>query len=251
MGDRTVVVEDQLFFFPGTEAAEVLVPLCRSRKVPEEQPALPQVLGVLGHTLIPIRLPAGKSEVDTACEAKRTKRETHPDSWLNLELVCDIKGRLRHCRISRGSDVDRGRTLRDKLRRHPELMPSGSCLVAGAGYPLCAHILTPYSRSRRASEELLNKTLEEHLGVLDQTLANLRARFQRLRYLDVSSYDRARAVVLTACSLHNVFLDMGQVVEGEVEKETVSGEEDGEEDGEGVQRREAVSDLLLKYFGTT
>lgn len=190
--------------------------------------------------------------MDTACEAKRRKRETHPDSWLNLELVCDVQGRLRHCRVSRGSEVDRGRTLRDKLRRHPELMPSGSCLVAGAGYPLCSHILTPYSQTRRASEELLNQTLEEHLGVLDRTLANLRARFQRLRYLDVSSYDRARAVVLTACVLHNVFLDMGQMVEGEVEKEeAVGGEEDGEEDGEGVQRREAVSGLLFKYFGTT
>lgn len=238
-----------------TEAAEVLVPLCRSEKVQEEQQALPQVLGVLGHTLIPTRLPAGKGDVEsTVCEVKRMKKETHPDSWLSLELVCDSKGRLRHCRISKGSDVDRGRSLRDKLRRHPELMPSGSCLVAGAGYPLSAYILTPYSESHGAKEKLFNKTLEEHLSVLDETFASLRARFQRLRYLDVSSFDRARAVVLTACVLHNVFMDLGRAVQGEVEKEqTVSGGEEGEEDGEGVKRREAISDLLFKYLvsGTT
>lgn len=177
------------------------------------------------------------------------KTETPPDSWLNLELLCDSGGRLRHCRISKGWDVDGGRTLRDKLRQRPELMPPGCCLVARAGYPLSAHILTPYSAPDGANEELFNQTLEEHFRVLDQTVANLRARFQRLRYLDVSSYDRARALVQTACVLHNVFLDMGQVVEGEVaEEETIGHEEEGEEDDEGVQRREAVSDLLFKYL---
>lgn len=182
------------------------------------------------------------------------RKETHPDSWLSLELVCDSKGRLRHCRISPGSDVDRGRSLRDKLRQHPELMPSGSCLVAGAGYPLSASILTPYSGSHGAKEKLFNETLEEHFGVLDRTLASLRARFQRLRFLDVSSFHRARAVVLTACVLHNVFLGLGRVVQGDVEKEqTASQEEEGEEDGEGLERRDAVSDLLFKYLdsGTT
>lgn len=243
------------FCVPGTEAAEVLVPLCRSERVQGEQQALPQVLGVLGHTLIPTRLPAGKVDVgSTAGEVKRMKKETHPDSWLSLELVCDSKGRLRHCWITQGSDVDRGRSLRDKLRQHPELMPSGSCLVAGAGYPLSACILTPYSESQGAKEKLFNKALEEHFSVLDQTLASLRARFQRLRYLDVSTFDRARAVVLTACVLHNVFLDLGQAVQGEVEKkQTVGREEEGEEDGEGVERREAISDLLFRYLdsGTT
>lgn len=238
------------FCLPDSEAADVLVPLCRSERLQEEQRALPRVLGVLGRTLIPIRLPARKGGVEsTACEVKRMKKETRPDSWLSLELLCDSDGRLRHCRISKGSDVDRGRTLRDKLRQHPELMPSGCCLVARAGYPLSAHILTPYSGRDGAKEKLFNQMLEEHFRVLDQTVGNLRARFQRLRYLDVSSYDRARAVVLTACVLHNVFLDMGQAVEGEVaEEKTIGQEEEGEDDDEGVQRREAVSDLLFKYL---
>lgn len=206
---------------------------------------------MLGRALIPIRLPAGKGDAEgAACEVKRAKKETRPDSWLNLELLCDRDGRLRHCRISKGSDVDGGRALRDRLRRHPELMPSGCCLVARAGYPLSAHVLTPYSGRDGAKEKLFNRTLEGHFRVLDQTVANLRARFQRLRYLDVSSYDRARAVVLTACVLHNVFLDMGQVVEGEAAEEETIGqeEEEGEGEDEGVQRREAVSDLLFKYL---
>lgn len=247
-----------LFFYvcaADTEAAEVLVPLCRSEKVQEEQQGLPQVLGVLGRTLIPTRLAAGKAAAEsTACEVKRMKKETHPDSWLSLELVCDLKGRLRHCRISPGSDVDRGRSLRDKLRRHPELMPSGSCLVAGPGFPLSASVLTPYSGSLGAKEKLFNQTLEEHLSVLDGTLSSLRARFQRLRYLDVSSFHRARAVVLTACVLHNVFLDLGRAAQGDVEEEQTPGQEEGgEEDGEGVERRDAIADLLFKYLdsGTT
>ncbi len=90
--------------------------------------------------------------------------------------------------------------------------------------------------------------LEEHFHVLDQAVANLRARFQRLRYLDIGNYDRARAVVLTACVLHNVFLEMGQVVTGEVEKEeAVSQEEEGEMDEEGVHKRDAISDLCKNF----
>ncbi|XP_070837507.1 putative nuclease HARBI1 [Chaetodon trifascialis] len=248
--ERVNMLEETLIRWPvGAEAVETLVPLCSPEKEQEQQ-GVPRVLGVLGHTRIPIRLPIGKHDVESSVpEVKRMKKEAHPDSWLNLQLICDPKGRFLHCRISKGSDVDRGGVLRDKLKQHPELMPSGCCLVARAGHPLTAQILTPYSGSLGPREELFNKTLEEHFHLLDQAVANLRARFQRLRYLDIGNYDRARAVVLTACVLHNVFLDMGQVVQGDVEKEeAVTREEEGEVDDEGVRRRDAIADLLFKNF---
>lgn len=238
---------------PGEEAAEVLCPLY-SPEEEDEDISVPQVLGVLGHTQIPIRLPVGKHSLEsTVPEVKRMKKEAHPDSWLNLELVCDHRGRFLHCRISKGSDVDRGSALRDKLKQHPELMPTGSYLVARAGYPLTAQILTPYTGSLGPKEELFNKTLEEHFQILDQAVANLRDRFQRLRYLDIGNYERARAVVLTACVLHNVFVDVGQVVQGEAEtegqaEEAITREEEGEADDEGVCRRDGILNLLLESF---
>lgn len=247
--ERINSLEERQIRWPvDSEALEALFPLCSPEKEQEELPGVPQVLGVLGHTRIPIRLPIGKHDVEsTVPEVKRMKKEAHPDSWLNLQLICDRKGRFLHCRISKGSDVDRGITLRDKLKQHPELMPSGSCLVARAGYPLTAQILTPYSGSQGPKEELFNKMLEGHFHILDQAVANLRARFQRLKYLDIGNYDRARAVVLTACVLHNVFLDMGQVIQGDVEKEeAITGEVEGEVDDQGIQRRDAISDLLFK-----
>lgn len=237
------------FCSPGTEAEDALVPFYNSMKEQELQ-GVPQVLGVLGHTRIPIRLPIGKHDVESKVpEVKRMKKDAHPDSWLNLQLICDGKGRFLHCRISKGSDVDRGGALRHRLVEHPELMPPGSCLVARAGYPLTAHILTPYSGSHGPKEELFNKMLQEHLRILDQAIASLRARFQRLRYLDIGNYERARAVVLTACVLHNVFLDMGQVVQEAEKEEAVSGGEGegvGEEEDEGVQRRDSISEFLFK-----
>lgn len=214
----------------------------------EQEQSVGQVLGVLGNTWIPIRLPIGKHDVEsTGPEVKRMKKEAHPDSWLNLELVCDRQGRFIHCRIGKCSDKDRGVTLSNKLKQHPELMPPGSYLVARAGYPLTAHILTQYKGSQGQREALFNTTLEAHLHILDQAVANLRARFQRLRYLDIGNYDRARSVVLAACVLHNVFLDMGEVVQGDVEREEASSQEgEGEEDVEGVHRRDAISDFLVK-----
>uniref|UniRef100_A0A8D3DK32 Elongin B n=1 Tax=Scophthalmus maximus TaxID=52904 RepID=A0A8D3DK32_SCOMX len=252
-----MLAEKQIRWPVGEEAVDALFPLLSPEKGREdEEQSVPRVLGVLGHARIPIRLPIGKHDVEsTVPEVKRMKKEAHPDSWLNLELVCDRRGRFLHCRISRGSDVDRGIALRDKLKQHPELMPPGSCLVARAGYPLTAHILTPYvAASHGPREELFNKTLGEHFHILDQALARLRARFLRLRYLDIGNYDRARAVVLTACVLHNVFVDMGQVVREEegVEKEEAVNqegqEEEEEEDEEGVHRRVAISDWLFKSF---
>ncbi|XP_074552168.1 putative nuclease HARBI1 [Halichoeres trimaculatus] len=246
--ERVNVLEETLITWPsGQEAVESLVPLCSPEKEQGDHD-IPLVLGVLGHTCIPIRLPIGKRDVEsTAPEVKRMKTEAHADSWLNLELVCDHNGRFLHCSISKESDVDRGRALRDKLKQNPELLPSGSFLVARSGYPLSAQILTPHSGSLGPREELFNKTLEGHFHILDQAVANLKTRFQRLRYLDIGNYDRARAVVLTACVLHNVFLDMGQVVQGEVEtEESLSSEAEEELDEEGVQRRDVVSDLLFK-----
>uniref|UniRef100_A0A3Q3IWY8 DDE Tnp4 domain-containing protein n=1 Tax=Monopterus albus TaxID=43700 RepID=A0A3Q3IWY8_MONAL len=248
--ERVNMLEEKQIRWPvGREAVEALFPLFSPEDEEGVQKA-PQVLGVLGCTQIPIRLPIGKHDVEsTVAEVKRMKKEAHPDSWLNLELVCDHTGHFLHCRISKGSDMDRGITLRDKLKQHPELMPPGSCLVARAGYPLTTQILTPYTRSHSLQEELFNKTLEEHFQILDQAVANLRTRFQRLRYLDIGNYERARAVVLTACVLHNVFLDMGQVIQGEVKKEEpIIQEGEGEVDDEGVCRRDAISDLLFKSF---
>ncbi|CAJ1076337.1 uncharacterized protein LOC117831985 [Xyrichtys novacula] len=245
--ERINVLEEMLIRWPsGQGAEEALFPLYSPVK--EEDEDIPMVLGILGHTCIPIRLPIVKRDMEsTVPEMKRIKMEAHADSWLNLELVCDYSGRFLHCRISKGSEVDRGRTLRDKLKQNPELLPSGSCLVARAGYPLSAQILTPYSGNLRPREELFNKTLEGHFHILDQAVASLKARFQRLQYLDIGNYERARTVVLTACVLHNVFLDMGQVVQGEVKKEeSLSGEGEGEVDEDGVQRRETFTELLLK-----
>ncbi|XP_056256691.1 uncharacterized protein LOC130184680 [Seriola aureovittata] len=250
--ERVNMLEERLIRWPvGEEVVESLFPLYSPEKGQgDEEESVPQVLGVLGHTQIPIRLPIGKHDVEsTVPEVKKMKKEAHPDSWLNLELLCNRRGQFLHCRISKGSDVDRGSALRDKLKQHPELMPPGSCLVARAGYPLTAQILTPYIANHGLREELFNKMLEEHFQILDQAVSSLRARFQRLRYLDIGNYDRARAVVLTACVLHNLFLDMGQVVQGEVKKEeAVTQEGEGEVNDEGVSRRDAISDLLVKNF---
>ncbi|CAG5897300.1 unnamed protein product [Menidia menidia] len=229
----------------GREAEEALFPL---RGGLEEGGGVPRVLGVLGLTRIPIRLPMGRRDLErNTPDAKRTKRDAHPDSWLNLELVCDRRGRLTHCGVSRGSEVDGGRGLSGRLGRSPALMPAGSCLVAAPGFPLTAQVLTPYRRGQGPKEELFNKTLQEHFQILNRTVGSLKARFQRLKYLDVGNYERARAVVLTACVLHNVFVDMGRAPQGEFEQEEAwTHEEDGEEDEEGLRRRDSIAELLLK-----
>uniref|UniRef100_A0A3Q2PBT1 Uncharacterized LOC105932789 n=1 Tax=Fundulus heteroclitus TaxID=8078 RepID=A0A3Q2PBT1_FUNHE len=240
--------EQQIRWPVGEEAAEALSPLSSLvvKSAQDEGRSIPRVLGVLGQTQIPIRLPVGKQDLESGRPAEKRTKEAHPDCWLNLELVCSRRGQFLHCRVSKGSDVDGGRRLRDRLKQNPALMPPGSCLVARTGYPLTAQILTPYAGGRGPKQELFNQTLEEHCRVLDRAVGSLKARFKRLTYLDIGNYDRARTVVLTACVLHNVFVKMGQELQGESETEEVvlAAAEDGEEDEEGVRRRDAVADLL-------
>ncbi|KAL6476555.1 hypothetical protein MHYP_G00150540 [Metynnis hypsauchen] len=245
--DRVNTLQDQLIRWPtGEEAAEHLLPFSSWLGWDErlEERGLPQVLGMLGHTRIPIRLPISKQDGESAVPyTKRLKKEPHPDSWLNLELVCNSQGRFIHCRVSRGSDRDRGSALSEKLQHNPELMPPGTCLLARVGYPLTGHILTPFSPGRSPQENLYNRSVEAHLGGFDQAVADLKERFQKLRYLDMGNFERAKAVVLTCCILHNVFLEMGHVTKGQVDRE-VREEEEGRKEEAGITLRDTVVNLL-------
>ncbi|XP_076852244.1 uncharacterized protein LOC143505440 [Brachyhypopomus gauderio] len=250
--DRVNALEQQLIRWPtGPEASVRLLPFSSWLGWDErlQERGLPRVLGVLGHTRIPIRLPISKQDAESDTpDAKRLKKEPHPDSWLNLELVCSSEGRFIHCLITRGSEKDRGRSLSEKLRLHPELMPLGTCLLARVGYPLTAYILTPFSPGRNPQENLYNRSLEVHLARFDQAVADLKERFQKLRYLDMGNFERARSAVLTSCILHNALLDMGSVSKGDVEREARGQEEEEEEEGGeeecGVKLRDTVVNLL-------
>ncbi|XP_064171077.1 putative nuclease HARBI1 isoform X2 [Anguilla rostrata] len=216
-----------------------------------ESPGIPKVFGILGSTRIPIRLPIGKQRIEGGLlEVKKMRKEVHPDSWLNLELVCDRQGKFLHCRISKGSDTDKASSLKQELKLNPHMLPEGSCLVARTGYPLSGQILTPYPTCACPREYLYNQTLEPHLDVFDQAVVQLKSRFQRLWYLDMGNFERARAVVLTACVLHNVFLQMGDgegdAVPERTETEEREDEGEGETEEEGVRKREAIADLLYR-----
>ena len=216
-----------------------------------EERGVPKVLGVLGHTRIPIRLPIGKQDVEKEeLDLKHLTKEVHPDSWLNLELVCNGQGRFIHCRVSPGSEQDRASDLRRRFQNNPGMVPPGCCLVAGTGYPLTEQILTPYSAGRGPSENLFNRTLESHLSRLDQAVEDLKVRFQRLKYLDMGNYERAKAVVLTSCILHNVFLDMGDIVKGHPSREVREQEQEGEREVAGLRWRDAVAQQLYSTLDT-
>ncbi|XP_026064082.1 uncharacterized protein LOC113047049 [Carassius auratus] len=246
--EQVITQKDRLIQWPtGQEAQQHLLPFSSwlSRNEGLEESGLPRVLGVLGDTRIPIRLPAGKPDSESdAPEAETPKNEPHPDSWLNLELVCNDKGRFIYCHISKGSEKDRGCTLAERIRQNPEMVPPGTCLIARAGYPLTEQILTPFPAGRNPQENLYNRSLGSHLGRFNQAVADLKERFQKLRYLDMGNYDRAKAVVLTACILHNVFLDMGDVTKGLVESSTPEDVDEVIEDAAGVKMRETVVNLL-------
>ncbi|XP_041942921.1 protein ALP1-like [Alosa sapidissima] len=250
--DRVNALEEQQIRWPKSqEMMDSLLPFSSLLGVNDVELGIPKVLGVLGHTRIPIRLPIGKQDVEKEeLDLKHLTKDVHPDSWLNLEFVCDRQGRFIHCRVSRGSEHDRASDLRRRIQSNRGMVPPGCCLVAGTGYPLTDQILTPYSAGHGPRENLFNKTLESHLCRLDQAVEDLKARFQRLKYLDMGNYDRAKAVVLTACILHNVFLDMGDIVKGQSGKEMGEQEQDGDREEAGLRWRDTVAQQLYSALDT-
>ncbi|XP_051904137.1 LOW QUALITY PROTEIN: uncharacterized protein LOC127589139 [Hippocampus zosterae] len=241
-------LRDEHIRWPRGDAAEAaLFPLSGVLEHDEravEGRHIPRVLGVLGHTRIPIRIPSSKDSAEP--EVKRTKKtEERNVSWLHLELVCDRMGRFIHCRIGNTRDADRGGALGSQLKRESHPMPPDSVLVARAGYPLTACILTPYPGRGGTREERFNATLEPHFHILDRAVACLTGRFRRLRRLDVGNCSRARAVALSACILHNMLMDVGHVPHGEVEEaEDCSQDGEGQEDEAGVHLRDFITEIL-------
>ncbi|XP_028842571.1 uncharacterized protein LOC114794280 [Denticeps clupeoides] len=237
----TALREQQIRWPSGHEMADHLLPFCGWL----EERGVPRVLGVVGHTRIPIRLPVGKQDAaGDGPDLAETAKDVHPDSWLNLELACDAAGRLIHCHVSRGSERSRGGALRRRIQQRPDMVPPGCCLLAGLGYPLTPQILTPFPAGRGPRENLYNRAVEAHLRRMDQAVEDLKARFQRLRYLDMANYERARAVVLTACVLHNVFLDMGDVVKAPARQDVRGQEDEGEREEAGLKTRDMVAQQL-------
>ncbi|KAK2829768.1 hypothetical protein Q7C36_017758 [Tachysurus vachellii] len=252
---RVNTLQNQIVRWPsGQEASALLLPFSSCLGCDEKfhQEGLPKVLGVLGHTRIPFRLPPSKQDSESdASQAKRLWKGFHPDSWLNLELVCDAKGRFIHCSVSRGSQRNRGEALRRILAQNPELLPPGTCLLAGAGYPLTQHILTPYRPAQNPQENLYNAALETHLRRLQQAVAGLKERFVRLRYLDMGKCERAGVTVLTCCILHTALLHAGYTTTGQVEhhaEEEEEEEEEGIKEEDGVKLRETVTNLLYRVM---
>ncbi|XP_064180677.1 putative nuclease HARBI1 [Anguilla rostrata] len=237
--DRVNALENQhIRWLTGQEAEQNLQPF--SGLLGEKD--LPRVFGILGSTRIPLRGPVGKQEIEGE-EERVLEKETHLDSWLNLELVCDSQGKFMHCRISKGSDSDKASSLKERLKQQPEMLPRDSYLIARLGYPLSGQILTPYPTAGCLREKFYNQSLEAHLDVFDQATAELKSRFQRLKYLDMVNFDRAKAVVLTACILHNMFLEGGDRFPAKAKRE-MQKEAEGEIEEDGVRKREAIADLL-------
>ncbi|TRY87758.1 hypothetical protein DNTS_015684 [Danionella cerebrum] len=247
--DQVIAQQHRIIQWP--TAIESLLPFASWLSGNEglEEGGLPRVVGVLGETHIPIRLPFGKPDSENnAQEAKRLKSEAPPDSWLNLELVCDLDERFVYCHISKGSERVQGRDLLERLQQQPEMVPPGTCLIAGVGYPLSEQILTPFPICQTPQENLYNRALLTHLSRFQQAIADLKERFQKLRYLDMGNFNKAKAVVLTACILHNVLLEMGDVTKGVMEDCPVEDVEEVVQCESGVRMRQSVMNVLYSLM---
>ncbi|KAH7966082.1 hypothetical protein HPB49_013624 [Dermacentor silvarum] len=96
----------------------------------------------------------------------------------------------------------------------------GGYILGNAAYPLLPWLLPPYRQCKGNWQPWMEKFNVVHSRqrvVIEGTFGILKARFQRLAYIDVASIEKAVEIVMAACVLHNISMkcaDEMQDVEG-------------------------------------
>ncbi|MGH0121443.1 UNVERIFIED_CONTAM: hypothetical protein FKN15_073988 [Acipenser sinensis] len=89
------------------------------------------------------------------------------------------------------------------------LLPPNAHILSDSAYPLENFLLTPY----RDNGHLIRKQSHYNYlhscarSVIERCFAQLKGKFCRLKYLDMSRADMIPKVIAAACVLHNVIID--------------------------------------------
>lgn len=180
---------------------------------------IPGVVGAIDGCHIEIKQPVN-NPIDYY-----NRKNTHS---IILQGVCDDRccfidvfigapGRQHDARVYRNSPL---------YQQINELINGEYHLLGDAAYPLSNNLITPFRDNGHLtpSQTHFNTRLSSARVTIERTFGLLKARFRRLKYLDIAEPMMANRIITSCCILHNFIQmdspdDMGDVELGEPEPE--------------------------------
>lgn len=172
---------------------------------------LPNCVGAVDGTLIPIIAPAGLEEPAFVC-----RKGYHA---LNVQAVVDHNMRFTDV-VARwpGSTHDATIFHMCGLRQHLEDNNLG-WLLGDSGYPLRPHLMTPKINPGSVKEERYNKAHSQTRMVVERAFGMLKSRFRCLHKTGGClpfTPEKSARIVSVCCKLHNVCLERNIPLIGDI-----------------------------------
>jgi hypothetical protein len=199
----------------------------------------------------------------TLIEVERTKQY---EGWycrkgfpaINLQVVVDGRKRIRDYSMRPGSENDSGVFSRSHFGQTiHQLLPTGKCILADAGYKLYSHCLTPYDykEGMPKDERTYNYLHSKTRITVECALGLLKGRFRRLKTalgqkgnvnngnnpnkVPAHPAQRAARIIRSSLIMHNILIDLNDattIIE--------DGEDENVQDDNNIDAQNVPTDLL-------
>ncbi|XP_046571001.1 putative nuclease HARBI1 [Haliotis rubra] len=178
----------------------------------EERWSFPHTVGAIDCTEVPIKPP--NQNRDSYINRKGV-------ASMKTQAVCDHKLRFMDVYSGWVGSVHDARMFRNSpLALHlarPDVLPPNAHIIGDGAYPLQISLMTPFRDNGHLSDlqKKYNRIHSSARTVIERSFALLKSKWRRLKYLDMDLMDKVPNVIVTACVLHNLIIDLEQVEEND------------------------------------
>lgn len=164
---------------------------------------IPNVIGVVDGTYIPIKAPKNDAEVFVTrkCNYAITLQAITNAELKFTDIFVGYPGSVSDTRIFRNSDIYLN------IMNNPTLyFPNDEHILGDKAYPILTWCIEPYINRGRLTEaqKKFNFNISRTRQTVECSFALFFGRFRRFKYLDMSRTDFIPSTVLAACVLHNL-----------------------------------------------
>lgn len=167
---------------------------------------IPNVIGVIDGSYIPIKAPKDHPEVyiNRKCFHAITLQGICDSSLKFIDCFIGYPSSISDARIFRNSDI-----YRDIMSNPRHFFPQDEFILGDKAYPVMEWLIPPYVDRGNLTriQRQFNFQVSQTRQVIERAFALLKGRFRRLKYLDMNRTDLIPVTVLAACVLHNLCID--------------------------------------------
>ncbi|XP_008548993.1 uncharacterized protein LOC106693058 [Microplitis demolitor] len=167
---------------------------------------MPNVMGAIDGTFIPIKAPSENPEVYVTrkCNTALTMQAICNSNLRFTDIFIGYPGSVHDARIFNNSDI-----FINVSANKNQFFPPNHYIIEDKAYPPLDWCVAPFINrgGLTAAQKRFNYIHAQTRQPIERSFALLFNHFRRLNYLDMSRLDLIPKTVLAACVLHNICLD--------------------------------------------